>query len=172
MAFRLPPLRPALALAALALLTAAGLRAEPEYPKMGPDIYDIHADGSADIAAALARAGSDRKRVLLVFGANWCIWCHRLHSTFETNAAVAAALEKGFVLVDVDVNTRKGEKRNAAVNERYGNPVQHGIPVLVVLDSDGKQLTTKDSGELEDGEGHSPAKILAFLAAWAPPERP
>jgi hypothetical protein len=70
MALRFPSLRPVLALAALALLPAAGLRAEPEYPKMGPDIYDIHADGSADIAAALTRAGSDHKRVLLVFGAN------------------------------------------------------------------------------------------------------
>jgi thioredoxin-related protein len=172
MALRFPPLRPVLALAALAFFSAAGLRADPEYPKMGPDIYDVHADGSADIAAAIIRAGSEHKRVLLVFGANWCIWCHRLHTTFGTNAAVAAALDKAFVLVDVDVNTRKGEKRNAAVNERYGNPIQHGIPVLVVLDSDGKQLTTKDSGELEEGDGHSPAKILAFLSLWAPPAHP
>jgi thiol:disulfide interchange protein len=165
-------LRTVLAFAGLALLSSAGLRADPEYPKMGPDIYDVHSDGSADIAAAIITAGSEHKRVLLVFGANWCIWCHRLHATLETNAAVAAALDKGFVLVDVDVNTRKGEKRNAAVIERYGNPVQHGIPVLVVLDSAGKQLTTKDSGELEEGDGHSPAKILAFLAAWAPANRP
>lgn len=172
MTLRPASLRPILAFAGLALFSSAGLRADPEYPKMGPDIYDIHADGSADIAAALIKAGAEHKRVLLVFGANWCIWCHRLHATFETNASVTAALDKGFVLVDVDVNTRKGDKRNAAVNERYGNPIQHGIPVLVVLDSDGKQLTTKDSGELEDGEGHSPAKILAFLASWSPPGRP
>jgi hypothetical protein len=41
--------------------------------------------------------------------------------------------------------------------------------VLVVLDSDGRRLTTKDSGELEEGNAHSPAKIAAFLASWAPP---
>ena len=29
------------------LLAAAVLRAEPEYPKQGPDIYDIQADGMA-----------------------------------------------------------------------------------------------------------------------------
>jgi hypothetical protein len=68
----------------------------------------------------------------------------------------------------VDVNTRNGTKRNADVNARYGTPTAHGIPVLVVLDADGKQLTTKDTGELEEGEGHSPARILAFLAAWSP----
>jgi thiol:disulfide interchange protein len=161
-----------LALAALSLVPAQGLRADPEYPKMGPDIYDVHADGSAQVSAAIITAAAEHKRVLLVFGANWCIWCHRLHSTFEANPEIAQALDRGFVVVDIDVNARKGEQRNADVVARYGNPIEHGIPVLVVLAADGKQLTTKDSGELEDGEGHSPAKILAFLAAWAPPAHP
>jgi thiol:disulfide interchange protein len=157
-----------LALAGFAVLGVAGLRADPEYPKMGPDIYDVHADGSAQIAAALTTATAEHKRVILDFGANWCIWCRRLHSTFETDAPVSRALDEGFVVVMVDVNTRRGEKRNAGVNDKYGNPIEHGLPVLVVLDADGKQLTTKDTGELEEGDGHSPAKILAFLAAWAP----
>jgi hypothetical protein len=72
----------------------------------------------------------------------------------------------------VDINSRHGVKRNADVNLRYGNPIQHGVPVLVVLDASGKQLTTKDSGELEEGDGHSPAKITAFLAEWAPKANP
>ena len=72
----------------------------------------------------------------------------------------------------IDVNKRHGMERNAALNERMGNPISHGIPVLVVLDSNGKQLVTKDSGELEEGEGHSPEKILAFLANWAPAGHP
>jgi hypothetical protein len=52
------------------------------------------------------------------------------------------------------------------VNDKYGNPIQHGLPVLVVLDTDGRQLTTKDTGELEEGDHHSPQKVLAFLKAW------
>lgn len=165
-------IRPLLALAALAALMPAGLCAGPEYPAKGPDVYDTHADGEAQIAAALGKASAEHKLVLLDFGANWCIWCRRLHSTFETDPAVSGALDRGFVVVMIDVNTRNGVKRNAGVNERYGDPIKHGIPVLVVLDSDGKQLTTKDSGELEEGEGHSPAKITAFLARWAPPGHP
>jgi thiol:disulfide interchange protein len=157
------------ALAALALLLAAPLRAEPEYPKMGPDIYDPRADGDHQVADALRRASTEHKRVIVDMGANWCIWCRRLHSTFEGDASVAAALERGFVVVMLDVNTRNGTRRNAALVDRYGNaPASHGIPVLVVLDADGKQLATKDTGELEQGEGHSPDKILQFLAAWAP----
>ncbi len=159
-------------LAALALLSASTLRSDPEYPKMGPDIYDVHANGEAQIADALTVAAAEHKRVLLDFGANWCIWCKRLHATFEADPSVAGSLGRGFVVVMVDVNTRHGVKRNEGVVARYGNPVAHGIPVLVVLDSDGKQLTTKDSGELEEGEGHSPAKIVAFLAQWAPPAHP
>jgi len=155
-------------LAALAGLAAAALNADPEYPKMGPDIYDVRADGSAQVAAALGRAAAEHKRVILDFGANWCIWCRRLHSTLENDPAVSAALNRDFVVVMVDVNTRRGVKRNADVISKYGNPTEHGIPVLVVLDPDGRQLTTKDSGELEEGDGHSPAKITAFLASWAP----
>jgi thiol:disulfide interchange protein len=147
----------------------AGLRADPEYPKMGPNVYDVHADGKAQIAAALATAAVVNKRVILVFGANWCIWCHRLSATFENDPGVAKALAAGFIVVKIDVNSRNGTSRNADVVKRYGDPTAHGIPVLVVLDSDGNQLTTKDSGELEEGDGHSPAKILAFLSAWALP---
>jgi thiol:disulfide interchange protein len=154
---------------ALALLAATSLGADPEYPKMGPDIFDAHADANTQVADALRQAKAEDKRVLLDFGANWCIWCHRLHGTFEGDAGVAAELRRDYVVVMVDVNSRKGTKRNADVVARYGNPIANGIPVLVVLDASGKQLTTKDTGELEEGGGHSPAKIMAFLRAWAPP---
>ena len=164
-------MRSFLILATLALATVGLRAAEPEYPKQGPDIYSPSADASTDITAALAQAKAGHRHVLLDFGANWCVWCHRLHHTLDTDAQVAAALSRDFVVVMVDVNTRHGVHRNADVNARYGNPVQHGLPVLVVLDADGKQLTTQDSGALEEGAGHSPAKILAFLAHWAPARR-
>jgi thiol:disulfide interchange protein len=164
-------LRSLIALAALSLIPAVA-HADSEYPKMGGDIFDLHADADSQIASAISAATLEHKNILLDFGANWCVWCHRLHTTFETDPGVAKALKDGFIVVMVDVNNRHGESRNAAVIERYGNPVQHGIPVLVVLDSSGKQLTTKDSGELEEGGSHSPAKITAFLAQWAPGGHP
>jgi len=141
-----------------------------EYPKMGADIFDPHANGQADIDAAVAKAAAENKRVLLDFGANWCIWCHRLHNPFETDPAVAKALNDGFVVVMVDVNRRNGVDRNKDVIARY-DPALKGVPELAVLDSTGKELTIKDSGELEEGDHHSPAKITAFLAQWAPTPR-
>jgi len=151
----------------LSVTISAGLFAA-EYPKLGEDIYDPKADANVLIADALSAAKENHQNVLLMFGANWCIWCHRLHHTLATDTEVAAALEKDFILVMVDVNTRNGTKRNADVNERYGNPIQHGLPVLVVLDETGKPLTTQETGSLEEGDGHSPAKILAFLRECAP----
>jgi hypothetical protein len=87
---------------------------------------------------------------------------------FAGNASVKTAIERNFVLVYIDVNKRKGQARNAAVNDHFGNPIAHGLPVLVVTDASGKVLTVQDSGELEDGDNHSPQKILAFLARWSP----
>ena len=142
---------------------------DPEYPKMGPDIYDREADGTVQIAAALTQARKEHKRVLVKLGANWCVWCHRLSATFHESPTVAKALADGYVLVLIDVNHRNGKSRNDAMNEKYGNPTQFGLPVLLVLDEDGRLLTTQETGALEDGgKGHDPAKIVAFLQAWAP----
>jgi thioredoxin-related protein len=162
----MPRLLP-LVLLALCVATSAA-HAAPEYPKMGPDIYDPKSDGEAQIVAALATAKAEHKNVLLMFGANWCIWCRRLHSTFENNVSVHNALHDHYVLVLVDSNWRNGVKRNYAINLRYDNPLKEGLPVLVVLDPEGKKLTMQETGALEDGAAHSPAKVNAFLAQWAP----
>lgn len=129
-----------------------------------PKIYDETADGSKQIEEALVTAKKEGKHVLLQFGANWCIWCHRLHQLFDKDAGVAAKLKQDYVVVLIDVN----KEHNKATDEKYGNPTKHGLPVLVVLDADGKQLTTKDSGELEEKDHHSPEKVLAWLKEWSP----
>mgnify|MGYP001545883206 CR=1 FL=1 len=147
------------------------LLAGPEYPQMGPDIYDPKANGTAEIAKALAAAQTAHKNVLLVFGANWCPWCRSLHRVFEKDANIAKTLRENFVVVLIDSNWRHGEKRNDDVNLRYGNPLHEGLPVLIVLDETGRPLTTQETGALEEGETHSPAKIIAFLTKWAPAKR-
>jgi thiol-disulfide isomerase/thioredoxin len=41
-----------------------------------------------------------------------------------------------------------------------------GVPYLTILDSDGKVLTNQETGALEDGDHHDPAKVKAFLEKW------
>lgn len=158
-----------------ALLATPALRAGSEYPNRGPDIYDPQADGFVLINAALQQAKGENKRVLLDFGANWCPWCHLLHQLFTTNGSIRRKLAASYVVVMIDVNKRKGVARNAAVNEQYGNPIKEGLPVLVLLDADGRQLVTQETGAFEksgQAEADDPAKVLAFLEKWAPPARP
>lgn len=153
-------LLPLLLLANLLSLPVVGAEAKPGRPA----IYDKKADGAKQIADALATAKKDNKRVMLQFGANWCGWCHKLHALFESDAKIASKLKESYVVVLVDVN--KGHNKD--VDEKYGNPTQHGLPVIVVLDAEGKVLTTQDTGKLEEGDHHDPAKVMAFLEAWVP----
>ena len=155
----------------LILLVFHGLgnfAAAPATTPSRPAIYDRSADGAKQIEEALKAAKAGGKRVLLQFGANWCGWCHKLHALFKDNAEVAQALHENYVVVLVDVDQVDGKPHNALVNERYGKPTQYGLPVLVVLDSDGKQLTIQDTGKLEEGDHHDPKKVLAFLEQWKP----
>jgi hypothetical protein len=89
-----------------------------------------------------------------------------LSGLLNTNAAVARIVKENYVVVLIDVD--KGH--NDDVVKRYGKPTQFGLPVLVVLDSDGKQLTTQDTGKLEEGDHHDPAKVIAFLEKWKKPK--
>ena len=126
-------------------------------------IYDETMDVSKQIAGALVIAKKENKRVLLQFGANWCVWCHVLHHLFETDKAVRKELQSGYVVVLVDVN----RGHNEATVEKFGEPTRLGLPVLVVLDSDGKQLVTQRGADFGENGGYSPPKVLAFLSEWA-----
>ena len=83
----------------------------------------------------------------------------------NTNAAIARIVKENYLVVLIDVDNG----HNDDVVKRYGNPTQFGLPVLVVLDADGKLLTTQDTGKLEEGDHHDPAKVMAFLEKWKKP---
>ncbi len=138
---------------------------KPEARKL-PPVYDTKADGEKQIADALARAKWDHKRVLLQFGANWCIWCHRLHDLFKTDPAIAKLLASEYELVLIDVDEVDGERHNATLEARLGRPTKNGLPVLVVLDDSGRPLTTINTEPLEQGDHYNAPKVLATLKKW------
>ncbi len=157
-----------LAIALLLSLGRTALAAGPEYPSMGPDIFDRTVPAELIIKTALTKAADEDKKVLLLFGANWCPWCRRLHAALAADSIVRARLREKFVLVFVDANTRNDKHRNAAVIERYGNPLQFGLPVFVVLDSRGKQLTTRETASVAaDTSAKVAERVVAFLDEWA-----
>ena len=153
---------------------ALPVHADPEYRAMGPDIFDRQVPGEALIDQALVRAQKEDKRVLVFFGGNWCPWCRRLHRLFEEAPALVARLQKEFILVYVDANFRRDKNRNATLLKRYGDPIkQYGLPVLVVLDRDGTQLTTQETNSLAAPTDEETVKqIDKFMARWALPAKP
>ena len=51
---------------------------------------------------------------------------------------------------------------NQSLMERFGAEIP-SYPYLTVLDATGKTVVHQETGSLEDGPKHDPAKVLAFL---------
>src|SRR6202795_778490 len=67
----------------LALAVAAsGVCFSQAAPKK-KDIYSEKADAHSEIKEALKKAAAEHKRVIVVFGANWCYDCHVLDAAFH-----------------------------------------------------------------------------------------
>ena len=150
-----------LVLAAALVLLAAILPAES--PTAGkPAIYDPAADMKTLIAAAVKKAGPENRDVLLMFGGNWCPWCHRLHELFASDPQVKKILAERYILLLVDVGEKPGQPLNRDLVDLY-RVKDFGYPALAVLDREGKLLCAQSTGVLEKGKGHDPARVLAFL---------
>ena len=128
------------------------------------EIYVPGLNAHAEIAQALKLAQQQHKRVLLVFGANWCYDCHVLDLAFH-RPDVAAVLQPNFEIVHVDVG--QGDK-NQEIMQQYQVPMKKGIPAIAVLDSDGKLLYSQQGGEFEKARVLAPEDVLAFLNQWKP----
>jgi hypothetical protein len=128
------------------------------------EIYVPGLNAHVEIVDALKKASQQHKRVLLVFGANWCYDCHVLDLAFH-RPDVAAVLNPNFVVVHVDVG--QGDK-NQDIMKQYQVPMTKGIPAIAVLDSDGKLLYSQQGGEFEKARALAPEDVLAFLNKWKP----
>ena len=72
------------------------------------EIYVPGLNAHAEIAQALKLAAQQHKRVLVVFGANWCFDCHVLDLAFH-RPDVAAVLTPNYEVVHVDVGRVRQE---------------------------------------------------------------
>jgi thioredoxin 1 len=132
--------------------------------KKEKDIYNESADAHAEIKEALRKAVAEHKRVIVVFGANWCYDCHVLDKAFHSSG-LAPILAANYEVVHVDIG--KGEK-NQDLMTKYDVPMKRGIPGLAVLDADGKLVYSQKNGEFENARALSPEDFLAFLNKWKP----
>jgi thioredoxin 1 len=132
---------------------------------MDKNLYPANADAHEEIKEAEERAAAAHKRVLLVFGANWCFDCHVLDLAFH-GPDLAPVLVANYEVVHVDLGP--DELSNADLVEQYEIPLGRGIPALAVIDSDGKLVVSQRNGEFEDARGLTADVLLDFLNKWKP----
>jgi thioredoxin 1 len=131
---------------------------------MNKNIYPADADAHAELKEAEAKAAAGHKRVLLVFGANWCYDCHVLDMAFHRPDF--ASVMAGYEVVHIDLGP--DEKKNADLVQQFNVPLDKGIPALAVAESDGKLVVSQKNGEFEDARSMTPDAVLEFLSKWKP----
>jgi thiol:disulfide interchange protein len=119
-------------------------------------------------SGSIAQAKESGRRVFLHYGAPWCGYCHLLEQ-WLAKPEVAALLSKDFVDLKIDVDRTVGGKEEFAselkkAEPKVAAPEAFGIPWIVFLDADGKQLA---AGHTEKGNIGCPvqdAEIDHFAA--------
>lgn len=128
------------------------------------DLYPENVDAKAEISEALAVAKKTGKRVMLIFGGNWCYDCHVLDAAFRS-PEIAPTLNANYVVVHVNI----GEyDKNLDLAEKYDVPLKKGVPAAAVLKSDGTIVVSQKNQEFEKARSMSTEDVLAFLNKWKP----
>ncbi len=123
----------------VAVLIWSGLLTAAELPHYNPEEKPEQA-----LATALAEARESGRKVLLLFGSEWCQDCRSLNRRLM-QAPLKDTLDDAVVIVHVDVGNWD---RNQDFAARYDHPEARGIPALALLDAEGQALMVTRAGEL------------------------
>ena len=141
------------------LMTLAGLALETK-------LYDVEADASKQIAAAIKEANAQNKNVMIQAGGNWCSWCIKFNKFTIADAQIDSIIKASYVLVHLNYSK---ENKNEATFASLGFPQRFGFPSFIILDKTGQRLHTQNSSYLEDGKGsYDRNTVFEFLQAWTP----
>ena len=147
----------------LSVVAALAMIAWPAFSSTR-DIYPDPAQAKSDLAAAMKQAAATHKRVIVDFGGNWCGDCQVLDIYFH-NPQNRPILDANYVLVHVNVGRYDA---NLDLAQRYGIPLEKGVPALVVLSDTGKVLYSQKSGEFEAMGRMQASSVTSFLVQWKP----
>ena len=127
------------------------------------DLYPADADAKKEIEDAVSTAASKHKRVMLIFGGNWCYDCHVLDQALHEGEA-GKIVEQELLLVHVDIG--EGDK-NLDLVQKYKIPLDKGVPAVAILGGDGKLLYSSGEGEFEAARSMLRKDLIAFLNRWS-----
>ncbi len=136
---------------------------QPEAPNTS--LYSDPSQAQAEVTEALSRAAKEHKRVILVFGANWCYDCHVLDATFRSSE-FAPLVNANYVVVHISIGDEGKDNQKLAAH--FGVALDKGVPCLAVLEPDGKVVFAQKGGEFESTVKIGPQEVRAFLEKWKP----
>ncbi len=140
------------------------IRRLPEPDKPNTQLYPPPEEAQAEISSALAAAAKDHKRVILVFGGNWCYDCHVLDTTFHSKQ-FAPVVNANYHVVHINVGNYDA---NLDLADKYQIPLKKGVPSLAILDPNGTLVVSQKQGEFESTVRIGPEDVLEFLKKWKP----
>ena len=136
----------------------------PEPVKPNTQLYPPPEEAQAEISTALAAARKDHKRVILIFGGNWCYDCHVLDTTFRSKS-FAPIVQANYHVVHINIGNYDV---NRDLAQKYEIPLEKGVPSLAILDPDGTLVVSQKKGEFESTVRIGPEDVLEFLKKWKP----
>ena len=126
------------------------------------DLYPANADAKKEIEGALIFAGNENKRVMLVFGGNWCYDCHVLDRALHEGDA-GKIVKESYLLVHVDIG--EGDK-NLDLVKKYETTLDFGVPTVVLLNGSGHVIYSSTKGEFEPARKMMKKDLVGFLNEW------
>ncbi len=157
-----------LILAAMLVAAPAALAA-PQAPRTAavklqaplPLPYDEAGDAHAAVAAAIARAKTSGKHLLIDFGGSWCPDCRAFSGVLEL-PDVAPAIKRDFEFVAVDVGRFN---KNLDIAAAYGVTIK-AAPTVVILDPAGKFVNAGNPTALSNARAMTPQAIVDTVYGW------
>ncbi len=136
---------------------------QPETPNT--ELYPEPSEARAELAAASKLAKRDGKRVLVVFGGNWCYDCHVLDTAFRS-PAFAPLVQANYEVVHVNIGD-DGRANNDLATE-MGVGLDKGVPSLAVLEPNGAVVFAQKDGAFESTVRIGTRDVQDFLEKWKP----
>ncbi len=134
--------------AAAAPTAAAASATHPATTVSGPQVAWLEAGSDADIERAFSQARSDKKPLLLYWGAAWCPPCNQLKATLF-NRQDFIERSRALVAVHIDGDLPGAQKLGGRFKVR-------GYPTMILMRPDGSEITRLP------GEVDAP-QVLALL---------
>ena len=129
-------------------------------------LYEPNAGATADIEAAVKKAGAENKFVLIQGGGNWCKWCIEFARFCKADKQLDSLINSSFIWYHLNYSK---ENENKPVFAKYGYPQRFGFPVFIILNAKGERIHTQSSAYLEDGKkSYDKEKVMEFLEMWSP----